>query len=141
LALVAAVADTIIPRADTPGAVDVGVPAFVEAVVDASWPEDDRATFTGGLNALQSRLGGASGSAPGARGDAIDAIEGELDRGAEPVRTYWRLKSLIVHGYFTSEPVMKDVLHVQVIPGRFDGAAPMRAVRAPSQSTGAPHHG
>ncbi|HET6680697.1 MAG TPA: gluconate 2-dehydrogenase subunit 3 family protein, partial [Gemmatimonadaceae bacterium] len=57
LALVAAVADTIIPRTDTPGAVDVGVPAFVEAVVDASWPEDDRATFTGGLNALQSRLG------------------------------------------------------------------------------------
>jgi len=30
-----------------------------------------------------------------------------------------------VHGYFTSEPVMKKVLKVEIMPGRFDGNAPM----------------
>ena len=33
LALVGAIADTILPRTDTPSATDVGVPAFVNVVV------------------------------------------------------------------------------------------------------------
>jgi hypothetical protein len=35
------------------------------------------------------------------------------------------LKGLIIHGYFTSEAVMKRVLHTEIMPGRFDGAAPI----------------
>ena len=66
--------------------------------------------------------------APEARGALIDAIEHAPNRRAEPMRTYWRLKGLVIHGYFTSERVSKDVLHVEVMPGRFDGSAPM-AVR------------
>jgi hypothetical protein len=37
-----------------------------------------------------------------------------------------------VHGYFTSEPVMKDVLKVVVMPGRFEGAAPVTITKRPS---------
>ena len=62
--------------------------------------------------------------APTARAAAIERIEAGSDRRAEPQRTYWRLKGLVVHGYFTSEPVMKDVLKVQIMPGAFDGNAP-----------------
>lgn len=142
LALVATLGDLILPRTDTPGAVDVGVPAFVEALVGGSWPDDDRTRFLAGLDALHAHLGNATGSVLSSR---IDEIERQTDRGAEPVRTYWRLKSLIVHGYFTSAPVMKNVLHVQVIPGRFDGAAPMPATRTPARDPGAgaagQHHG
>jgi len=40
-------------------------------------------------------------------------IEAVTDRRTDPARTYWRLKGLVVHGYFTSEPVMKNVLKVR----------------------------
>ncbi|WP_294135335.1 gluconate 2-dehydrogenase subunit 3 family protein [Sphingobium sp.] len=40
-ALVTAVADTIIPRTDTPGAIDAGVPATFDALI-ANWASPDR---------------------------------------------------------------------------------------------------
>jgi len=130
LALVGAIADLIIPRTDTPGATDVGVPAFIDVVVTENYGDAERAAFVAGLDAIDARAKATGGSAfvdlaPAARASTIEAIEGATDRRAEPNRTYWRLKGLIVHGYFTSEPVMKQVLKYEVMPGKFDGAAPM----------------
>ena len=67
----------------------------------------------------------------GKRSAMIDSLE-KGDRDVEPSRTYWRLKGLVVHGYFTSEPVMRDVLKVNVMPGKFEGAAPVTIKRRPS---------
>ena len=134
LAMVSTLADVIIPRTDTPGALDVRVPAFVDAVVSESWSASDRAQFHAGLEALRDRLAGASGADLTAM---IDSIERSRDRRTEPARTYWRLKSLIVHGYFTSEQVSTDVLRVEVMPGRFEGAAPMPTRARPQGSGGA----
>jgi gluconate 2-dehydrogenase gamma chain len=130
LALVGAIADMILPRTDTPSATDVGVPAFVDVIVTENYGDAERATFLAGLDAIDAQAKSAGGAAfvdlaPAARPATIDAIESASDRRSEPSRTYWRLKGLIVHGYFTSEPVMKKVLKVEIMPGRFDGAAPM----------------
>jgi|SRR5215211_1856498 len=130
LALVRVLGDTILPRTDTASASDVGVPAFVDIIVSENYSDADRDAFLAGLDAIDARarsLGNATFAdlAPEMRGTVIEAFEGDADRRAEPARTYWRLKGLIVHGYFTSEPVMKNVLKVQVMPGKFDGAAPM----------------
>jgi hypothetical protein len=38
-----------------------------------------------------------------------------------------------VHGYFTSERVQKEVLKTVIMPGRFDGNAPMK------RASGGPH--
>jgi hypothetical protein len=114
LAHIGAIADVILPRTQTPSATDVGVPAFVDVIVSESYTDADRAAFVANLDAID----------PG----ALAAIEA-ADRRAEPQRTYWRLKGLVVHGYFTSERVMKDVLHYEVMPGRFDGAAALPSVR------------
>jgi hypothetical protein len=130
LALVGAIADTIIPRTDTPSATDVGVPAFVDVIVTENYGDAERATFLAGLDSIEAQAKSAGGDAfvslaPAARGAAIETIERAGDRRSEPNRTYWRLKGLVVHGYFTSEPVMKNVLKVEVMPGKFDGAASM----------------
>jgi hypothetical protein len=127
LAVVATVSDVILPRTDTPGALDVRVPAFIDALVAESWEPDDRASFTSGLDALTAHLGDAQGSR---LTTLIDEIESRSDRRQEPARTWWRLKGLIVHGYFTSERVMREVLRVEVMPGSFEGAAPVTPVRA-----------
>lgn len=119
LALVGSIADTIIPRTDTPSATDVGVPAFVDVIVTENFTDDERTSFVAGLDAIGAQFSTGTVAA------GIEAIEGNTDRRGEPGRTYWRLKGLIVHGYFTSQPVMKTVLKVEVMPGRFDGNAPM----------------
>ncbi len=143
LALVGAIADTILPRTDTPSATDVGVPAFVNVVVSENYTDDDRTTFLAGLDAIEARAKTAGGDAlsqltPSARAAVIESIEREESRRMEPARTYWRLKGLVIHGYFTSEPVMKDVLKVEVMPGRFEGSAPM-PVRPSAPSGGNAH--
>jgi len=130
LALIRAIGDVIIPRTDTPSASDVGVPAFVDVVVSENYGDAERSTFLAGLDAIDAQAKTAGGAAfvdlaPAARTSAIETIERASDRRSEPNRTYWRLKGLIVHGYFTSESVMKNVLKVEVMPGKFDGAAPM----------------
>jgi hypothetical protein len=143
LALVGAIADTIIPRTDTPGATDVGVPVFVNVIVSENYGDDERAAFVAGLEAIDARAktdGGASFAelAPDARGAVVGAIE-SLERRSEPARTYWRLKGLVVHGYFTSEQVSTQVLKAQITHAKFDGAAPMpvRAATPPSDRSDA----
>lgn len=131
-ALVGAIADTIIPRTDTPGATDVGVPAFVDVIVAEYYGDEDRVAFLAGLDAIEARAKSASGApfeelADPQRSALVESLERATDRRADPARTYWRLKGLVIHGYFTSERVAKDVLKVEIMPGRFDGAAPMPA--------------
>jgi len=119
LAKIAAIGDAILPRTDSPSASDVRVQDFVNVIVSENYTDTERGAFSSGLDQLDPA--------------AIAQIESAADRRAEPQRTYWRLKGLIVHGYFTSEPVMKDVLKVEIEPGKFDGAAPLRrAVQAGS---------
>ena len=130
LALVGAIADMILPHSDTPSATEVGVPAFVDVIVSENDTDEDRAAFVAGLDAIEARSKTAAGNSfaqldPVARASVIESIENESSRRVDPARTYWRLKGLIIHGYFTSEPVMKDVLKYEVMPGRFEGAAPM----------------
>jgi len=129
LALVRAIADAIIPRTDTPSATDVGVHSFVDVIVAEYASDTDRTAFLAGLDAIDARARSTNGSAfaglaDDVRGTMIASLE-TGDRDAEPAKTYWRLKGLVVHGYFTSEPVMKDVLKHTVMPMRFEGAAPV----------------
>ncbi|HEY9227451.1 MAG TPA: gluconate 2-dehydrogenase subunit 3 family protein [Gemmatimonadaceae bacterium] len=130
LALVGAIADTILPRSDSPSATDVAVPAFINVIVSENYTDADRQTFVAGLDAIEAHVKMNAGApftnlSAEKRGDAIGAIEALGDRRAEPSRTYWRLKGLVVHGYFTSERVMKEVLHHEIMPGKYDGNAPM----------------
>ncbi|HEX9484402.1 MAG TPA: gluconate 2-dehydrogenase subunit 3 family protein [Gemmatimonadaceae bacterium] len=139
LELIGAIADTLLPRTDSPSATDVHVPAFVELILADNFSDVDRAAFTAGLGLIDDaakRIGNADFVAlsPETREQVVASIESG-DRRSEPGRTYWRLKDLIIHGYFTSEPVMKTVLRVEVMPGRFDGDVlmPARAAAAGAQ--------
>jgi hypothetical protein len=134
-ALVASLADAIIPRTDTPGATDVNVTAFIDVIVAEYYGDDERANFLSGIDLIGARL---------RRGDAtsfselsaesqkalLDALDQPVDRQAPDARAWSRLKGLVVHGYFTSERVQKDVLKTVIMPGRFDGNAPMKTAAA-----------
>ena len=136
LALVRAIADTIIPRTNTPSATDVGVHKFVDVIVNEYLTDAERVAALAGLDAIDARARSESNAAfaqlsAEKRSAMIDSFE-KGDRSAEPSQTYWRLKQFVVHGYFTSERVMRDVLKVTVMPGKFEGAAPVTIKRRPS---------
>jgi hypothetical protein len=127
LSLIGAIADTILPRTKSPSATDVKVPAFIDVIVSDQYSDRDRAAFHAGMTSIDTQLSGFTGMAPDARGKALETLEAIQDRRTDPARTYWRLKGLILHGYFTSERVMKDVLHFEMMPGRFEGNARVSA--------------
>ena len=133
--LVASLADAIIPRTDTPGATDVGVAAFIDVIVAEYDSDDERAVFLSGLDSIgaHAKLTGAasfSEMTPDARKSLLDSLDQPVDRQAPEARAWQRLKGLVIHGYFTSERVQKDVLKTVIMPGRFDGNAPMKAAGA-----------
>jgi hypothetical protein len=67
-----------------------------------------------------------AGLSPESQKTLLDALDQPVDRQAPDARAWSRLKGLVVHGYFTSERVQKDVLKTVIMPGRFDGNAPMK---------------
>jgi hypothetical protein len=129
-ATLAAVADAIIPRTDTPSATDVGVLAWIEVIMADYYTEADRRALTTGLDAIDAQARAIAGQPLSAlAGDTLtlvmNALDTPYDRNAPAARGYSRVKGLVIHGYFTSEPVQRNVLHTEIMPGRFDGAADM----------------
>ncbi|MFI5309741.1 MAG: gluconate 2-dehydrogenase subunit 3 family protein, partial [Gemmatimonadales bacterium] len=102
-ALVGAIADTIIPRTDTPSASDVGIAAFVDIIVTEQLTDDERATFLAGLSSIDSSARQAGQGSPGfvgattaVRESFVREFEARGDRRSDPGRAYWRLKSLVI---------------------------------------------
>ena len=135
-ALVSGLADTIIPRSDTPSASDVGVVDWVNLIVAEYYADDVRTPFITGLDAIDAQVRASRGRGFGeldvaAQQEVVAALDAPRDRPTPAERAYSRLKSLVVHGYFTSERVQRDVLRSQMFHERFQGAAdhPVRRTR------------
>jgi len=131
-ATLGALADAIIPRTDTPSATEVGVLAWIDVIVADYYTTDDRAVLMTGLDAIDAMAQQSAGApftaltgAPLA--SVMSALDVPTDRTLPAVRGYQRAKGLVIHGYFTSERVQKDVLKNEIMPGRFVGDAPMPA--------------
>ena len=58
----AAAADRILPRTDTPGAADVGVPAFIDRLYGEFMTPAEQQLLTGGLQAIEAAAKSAHGS-------------------------------------------------------------------------------
>lgn len=131
-ATLAAVADAIIPRTDTPSATDVGVLVWIDVIAADYYTDADRRALTTGLDAIDAQARAIAGQ-PFAEvtGDTLalvmNALDTPYDRNAPAARGYSRVKGLVIHGYFTSERVQREVLKTDIMPGRFDGAADMPA--------------
>jgi gluconate 2-dehydrogenase gamma chain len=131
LADVSAVAERILPRTDTPGAIDVGVPAFISALYSGFMSDAERQMLTSGL----SRVDAASRAAHGTTFASLTAgQQNTVLRGiavaeeGQPQGFFRLLRSATILGYFTSEQVGKNVLHYDPIPGRYDGCVPLSDV-------------
>jgi hypothetical protein len=129
--MVGAIADRIIPRTDTPGAADVGVPAFIDLLYGQFMTEAERKMLTDGLAEVEAAARSAHGASFSTlTADRQDAVLRGIARAEEGRdRGFFRLiRSATVLGYFTSEEVGKNVLHYDPVPGRYDPCIPIEQV-------------
>jgi gluconate 2-dehydrogenase gamma chain len=125
--MIAILADTILPRSDTPSASDVGVLPWIDLIVADYFSQSQREGFLAGLAAVDDfALSTAGARIPDLTGSALTGVVASLDAacGARDLnlaqRGYVQLKELVIVGYFTSKPVQQDFLKVVIVPGRFD---------------------
>lgn len=124
--IVTRLVDAIIPRTDTPGALDVRVPEFIDHII-TDWASDsERQAFLDGLAQVGVWAGRPFTGPPETRLAALlTELDQELGAAAGAGYAWAQIKSLTVVGYFTAEPIQRDVLRTQMIHASFDGCAPL----------------
>lgn len=155
--LLSAVADTIVPQTDTPGAVAVGVPSLLDALL-VNWASGERryeitqalAVIDGKARSEKSRafrqLPAEARHAlltehdklalkvlptPPGRGGAVSLMAGPLY--ADP--GYAKLKELIVVLYYMSEPALTQELTYEHAPGSWNPSVPVTSETRPAGGT------
>ena len=133
-ALVTQVADIIIPKTDTPGAKEVGVPGFIDQIVAECFKKEDQDKFVEELKAFDD-------AAKKEHGDAFVDLDAEQqaafvkkvhdaaveakDEPGAPRPFILQLKELTMLGFFTSEPGATQVLQYSPVPGAYKGCIPV----------------
>src|SRR5216110_1275011 len=132
---VATIAELIIPKTDTPGARDAGVPGFIDVML-AEWGDDEqRQFFTAGLANVDERSRAAFGKDFVActvqqQTQILTDLDAELarlrDTKADTSKNFFQaMKWLTLTGYYTSEVGATTELHYRVVPGRYEPCYPL----------------
>jgi gluconate 2-dehydrogenase gamma chain len=129
--IVSAAAERILPRTDTPGALDAGVPAFIDRFYGEFLSPEEQQLLVKGLEDIDAAARAAHGApfaslAP-AQQDGVLRGVANAQQGAAP-SSFALLRSTTVLGYFTSEVVGKNVLLYDPVPGAYDGCVPIDQV-------------
>lgn len=130
-AMVAIIAERILPKTDTPGAVDAGVPDFINIIYGKYLNEDDKIMFSAGLDEVATRaLKLYNKNIAQLSFEEQDHLLRDIARASQalPKSFFLQIKELTVVGYFTSELVGKTVLKYDPIPGRYDPCIPLSEV-------------
>lgn len=146
-AVVAELAEIIIPKTSTPGAKDVGVPAFIDALIKEVYPQADRERFLKGLTEFDAEAQKTYGDsfASCKKEDQISLVKKIHDEAlnnstSDPSIGWWRkgggegkpfiveMKELTLLGFFTSEAGATQVTQYNQTPGPYKGCVPLAEV-------------
>jgi len=123
------VAETILPRTDTPGAKDAQVGEFMTVFVRDCYTQQEQMQFHRGLVQLEEASQAAYGRKflqlePDERHELVrrlDATAKEQVEQSGKAHYFTMIKQLTLLGFFTSEPGGTQALRHVAIPGRYDG--------------------
>jgi len=132
-AFITTLADTLIPRTDTPGAKEAGVPARFEALMTGWASGRRRAATKQAIAKLQGDLEPRAGqpfvsASPTDRLEALEALDTEAYTERRRYGDYRDIKVLLVRLYYASEPGATLELRYDPIPGSYDGDVPFSDV-------------
>lgn len=134
--LISQIADIIIPKTDTPGAKEVGVPGFIDTLVKDCYSKEDQDNFMAGLVAFNEQANKEHGdsfivleaTAQQAFVKKIhdEAVTMEKSENKPDKRPFILLvKELTMLGFFTSEVGATQVLQFVPVPGSYKGCIPL----------------
>jgi hypothetical protein len=134
--LVSEVAEIIIPKTDTPGAKEAGVPGFIDLMLKDVYGKEDQDRFMAGLKefdeAAKKEYGDvfieldAKDQAAFVKKVHDAAVEAEKATTPAPKRPFILMaKELTMLGFFTSEPGATQVLQYVAVPGSYKGCIPL----------------
>lgn len=134
--LVSQVAEIIIPKTDTPGAKDTGVPAFIDLILKDVYSKEDQDRYVNGLKAFDDGANKEYGDAfvdlDAEQQQAYvkklhdEAIQTERNTNPSPKRPFILMtKELTMLGFFTSEVGATKVLQYDPVPGAYKGCIPV----------------
>ena len=124
IAVLTRVGDLLIPRTETPGALDVRVPALLDRLMTEWASAETQAEHRATLGALTAALDARAGAPFVALPDetAVEVLTA-VDAAAfadEPIRGYQNLKGLIHQMYFATEAGALEEQEWAAVPGRWD---------------------
>jgi hypothetical protein len=130
-AVIAAAAERILPRTDTPGALDAGVPAFLDRFYGEFMNAGDQQLLVSAIDEIEAAAKAAHSAAfatlSPAQQDAVLRGVATAQQDRTP-SSFALLRTVTILGYFTSEIVGRTVLHYDPIPGAYDACVPIEQV-------------
>lgn len=129
------VAETIIPRTDTPGAKDAKVGETMNVLVRDCYTKDDQKIFKDGIANIK-KLSKEKYRAdfmelqPAQRTELLTMLDKEQKehhknkKDGDPKHYFRMMRELTLLGFFTSEPGATKALRYVAIPGKYEGCTP-----------------
>jgi Gluconate 2-dehydrogenase subunit 3 len=146
-ATIAEIAETILPKTKTPGAKDLGVPQFIDKMVNDTMDKNGQEEFLKGLETFESQCESKFGKsfielAPKEREVFLMEQEKEnpksgmslwginLEPNAAPATFYKKVKGLTLFGFYTSQGIGEKILAYDPIPGEYIPCMPLNGQNA-----------
>lgn len=131
------VAETILPKTNTPGAKDAEVGKFMKVMVTDCYEEKDQKIFLEGIGKLDEACNKMHGHGfmkadATHRKELLIALDKEAKdymknkKPEDPTHFFTMMKQLTLFGFFSSEPGATKALRYVAVPGRYEGCIPYK---------------
>ena len=136
LAVVAEIAEILIPRTSTSGARDAGVPAFIDLALDALYSAEDQARFKAGLAEFETAAR-ATGKAfleqdeQARAGFLHNTLAVALGSEPKPKPFILMTRELTLLGYFSSQVGITENMEYVAVPTAYHGCVPLSQMKKP----------
>lgn len=122
-ALLAAIADVLIPATDTPGALDVKAHLFTLVMVDDCLSKEKQEKFLAGMRRFEDVLRSTSGkkfsnASQEERVEMLTAFEEGMAASDEEIKVFYQqARAYIIQGYTSSQHFLTEIKPYQLVPG------------------------
>jgi hypothetical protein len=133
--LVSAIADTLIPKTETSGALEAGVPAFIDGVLEAVYPKDAQERFKTGAAEFSAAAKAAKGKAFAdlAQGEREEYLKASLEKALEgdrdPKPFVLMARELTLLGFFSSKVGIEENMEYVAVPTVYHGCVPLSQMK------------